>query len=217
MNDSKILKKDLFGEIRREQYAGETVIVRDTRPAAPGLRWIARRLMHREAQILARLSGIDGIAEVIRLDRRQLLRSHIEGKALHRVRPDDAGFFRLANQLRRKMQRAGVAHNDLAKEPNILVRPNGRPAFIDFQMAWHSSSRGKLFRIAAREDLRHLLKHKRYYCQDALTQREIGILENPSLAARTWRSTVKPVYLFITRRLLGWSDREGAGDRGEAA
>lgn len=217
MNDSKILKKDLFGEIRREQYGGETVVVRDTRPAAPGLRWVARRLMQREAQILARLSGIDGFAEVIRLDRGQLLRSHIEGKALHRVRPDGAGFFRLANQLRRKMQRAGVAHNDLAKEPNILVRPNGTPAFIDFQMAWHSSSRGKLFRIAAREDLRHLLKHKRYYCPDSLTQREIGVLENPSLAARIWRSTVKPVYLFITRRLLGWSDREGAGDRGEAA
>jgi hypothetical protein len=23
----------------------------------------------------------------------------------------------------------------------------------------------------------------------------------------------KPVYRFITRRLLGWADREGAGDR----
>jgi hypothetical protein len=95
------------------------------------------------------------------------------------------------------------------------VRPNGTPAFIDFQMALHSSSRGYLFRVAAREDLRHLLKHKRYYCQDALTQREIGVLENPSIAARIWRSTIKPVYIFITRRLLGWSDREGAGDRGE--
>jgi hypothetical protein len=26
--------------------------------------------------------------------------------------------------------------------------------------------------------------------------------------------TVKPVYLFVTRRLFGWADREGAGDRG---
>jgi hypothetical protein len=27
-------------------------------------------------------------------------------------------------------------------------------------------------------------------------------------------ATVKPVYLFVTRRVLRWSDREGAGDRG---
>jgi hypothetical protein len=26
---------------------------------------------------------------------------------------------------------------------------------------------------------------------------------------------VKPPYLFVTRRLLGWADREGAADRGE--
>lgn len=216
MSDSKILKKDLFGEIRLEQDAGNAVIVRDTRPAALGLRWIARKLMRREAAALAQLSGIDGFAEIVRIDDDQLLRSHIEGMALHHYRPDNAELFKQANKLRRKMQRAGVAHNDLAKEPNILVRRNGAPAFIDFQMALHSNKRGKIFRIAAREDLRHLLKHKRYYCPDALTGREIGILENPSVAARIWRSTVKPVYTFVTRRLLRWSDREGAGDRGEA-
>ena len=26
---------------------------------------------------------------------------------------------------------------------------------------------------------------------------------------------VKPIYLFLTRRVFGWSDREGAGDRGQ--
>ena len=217
MNDSKILKKDLFGEIRLEQCAGETVIVRDTRPAAPGLRWVARKLMRREAKILDRLSGIDGFAQVVRADRGQLVRSHIAGRPLHQARPNDVEFFHRANRLRRQMQRAGVVHNDLAKEPNILVTPDGMPAFIDFQMAWHSANRGKFFRVAAREDLRHLLKHKRYYCRESLTRREITILEQPSIAARVWRNTAKPVYIFVTRRVLGWSDREGAGDRGEAA
>jgi hypothetical protein len=32
-----------------------------------------------------------------------------------------------------------------------------------------------------------------------------------------FRSTVKPVYLFVTRRILGWSDREGAANRGDQA
>jgi len=26
---------------------------------------------------------------------------------------------------------------------------------------------------------------------------------------------VKPAYLFITRRILGWADREGAANRGD--
>jgi len=28
-----------------------------------------------------------------------------------------------------------------------------------------------------------------------------------------WMSTGKKLYTFVTRRLLGWADREGAGDR----
>ncbi|MBT8110083.1 MAG: serine/threonine protein kinase, partial [Gammaproteobacteria bacterium] len=120
-----------------------------------------------------------------------------------------------AAQLLRRMHRAGVVHNDLAKEPNLIVRDDGKAAFIDFQLAWHSNGRGRLFRIAAREDIRHLLKHKRTYCSNELTARERSILDNPSGLARLWMGLFKPLYLFITRRLFGWSDREGAGDRGQ--
>jgi hypothetical protein len=91
---------------------------------------------------------------------------------------------------------------------------DGSPAIIDFQLAAHSSKRGRLFRIAAYEDIRHLLKHKRTYCPDHLTQREKNILANPSPVSRVWMATIKPIYLFITRRILGWADREGARDRG---
>lgn len=215
MIESKILKKDLFGEIRLLNRGGAELIVRDTRQAAPGLRWLARMLMRREARMLALLADVDGVADVVQIEPDRLLRTYIDGKALHQFRPSDPGFFRAATRLRRAIQHAGIVHNDLAKEPNILVRASGAPAFIDFQMAWHSSARGKLFRVAAREDLRHLLKHKRYYCPDSLTRREQSILATPSVAARIWRNTAKPVYLFVTRRVLGWADREGAGDRGE--
>ena len=76
--------------------------------------------------------------------------------------------------------------------------------------------RGRLFRIAAYEDIRHLLKPKRSYRPDLLTRRERDILATPSPISRVWMGTVKPVYLFVTRHLLGWADREGAGDRGAA-
>ena len=130
------------------------------------------------------------------------------------ARPADIAWFTAAARLLRRLHCAGVVHNDLAKEPNILVLDDGSPAIIDFQLAAHSHRRGRLFRIAAYEDLRHLLKHKRTYRADRLTQRERDILANPSPVSRMWMGTVKPIYLFVTRRVLGWADREGARDRG---
>ena len=111
------------------------------------------------------------------------------------------------------MHRRGIAHCDLAKEPNWLVTPTGAPALVDFQLALIAPRRGRLLRMLAREDLRHLLKHKRTYCPERLTARERAILEHRGITSRLWMATVKPVYWFITRRLLGWADREGAGDR----
>jgi RIO-like serine/threonine protein kinase len=215
MADSTILKKDLFGEIRLSSYHGDRVVVRDSAAAASGLRWLARRMLRREARALAALSDIDGIAEVVRIERDQLTRSYLDGAPMHHGKPTDPAYFKSAARLLRRIHRAGVAHNDLSKEPNFLVRDDGAPALIDFQLAWHSAGRGKLFRLAAREDLRHLLKHKRTYCPQQLTSREKTILANPGLAAVAWSKTVKPLYLFVTRTIMGWSDREGAGDRGD--
>jgi hypothetical protein len=70
--------------------------------------------------------------------------------------------------------------------------------------------------MLAYDDLRHLLKHKRTYCPAHLTRRERAILARRSLLAALWAATGKPLYRIVTRRLLGWSDREGAGDRGPA-
>lgn len=132
---------------------------------------------------------------------------------MHEARPSDPDYFRRAARLLRRLHCRGVAHNDLAKEPNWLVTPAGEPAIVDFQLALHRPRRGRLFRILAREDIRHLLKHKRTYCPDRLTAREQRILAHPAMISAIWMRTGKPIYLFVTRRLLGWADREGAGDR----
>ena len=134
---------------------------------------------------------------------------------MHIARPTDPDYFKAAFALLRRLHAGDVVHNDLAKEPNLLVSPGGEPGLIDFQLAWHAPRRGRLFRALGYDDLRHLLKHKRTYCPERLTSRERQILQNPSTASRLWMRIVKPPYLFITRSLLGWSDREGASDRGE--
>lgn len=209
----KLLKNDVFGRVALSSAEGEPVIVRDLEGARWWARGLARRLMAREARALAALDGIDGVPRLLRAGRDSLARSYIDGLPMHRARPAEPAYFRRASALLRRLHRAGVVHNDLAKEPNWLVTAALEPAVVDFQLAWHRPRRGRLFRVLAREDLRHLLKHKRTYCASCLTRRERAILDSPSLPARAWMATVKPAYLFVTRRVLGWADREGAGDR----
>ncbi len=190
------------------------MIVRDTESAPFWVGWLARRLMRREARVLAALDGLDGVPELLEHSQRRLVRSFIAGEPLQVGKPLDPRYYRRALRLLRALHGLNVVHNDLAKEPNLLVTEDGSPAFLDFQLGWAPRRRGRLFRALAYEDLRHLLKHKRTYCPDALTARQRRILENPSWPSRAWRRTVKPIYMFVTRRLLGWADREGAGDRG---
>jgi RIO-like serine/threonine protein kinase len=212
-SDKILLKKDLLGEIWKTQYLGKSAVVRDARPARWWLAWLARALLRREATALAALQDIDGIPKLIEHNHHLLLRSFTPGVPMQVGQPRSAAYFRDAARLLRRIHSAGVAHNDLAKEPNILVSEEGSPTFIDFQLASYAARRGRLFRVAAREDIRHLLKHKKTYRPDLLTARERAILASPSSLSRVWMSLFKPVYLFVTRRLLGWSDREGAADR----
>ena len=215
MDDARLLKKDLFGEVLLLNSAADAEILRDTRAARWWVKWLARLLLRREVAGLRALEGIDGVPRILRSDAEQVSRSYVAGDPMHVARPTSPAYFRSAMRLLRRIHRAGVTHNDLAKEPNLLVREDGTAAFIDFQLAGCTTGRGRLFRIAAREDIRHLLKHKRTYCPQELTARELAILARPSGPSRAWMSLVKPVYMFVTRRLFGWSDREGAGDRGQ--
>lgn len=207
------LKADVFGTVTRVDARQGTLVCRDVCGARPWAKWLARHLARREARALRTLAGVTGVPALLDFDGRQLHRSWIDGEPMHRARPRDPAYFRAAFALVRRLHRARVAHNDLAKEPNWLVTPEGRPALVDFQLALVSPGRGRLFRALARDDIRHLLKHKRTYCPQCLTAREQRILATPSLVSRLWMATGKKVYLFVTRRVLGWADREGAGDR----
>lgn len=212
-SDSKLLKKDIFGEVSLCYGEAGMRIVRDASRARPWARWLARRLLAREARSLAATDGIAGIPEVLYVKTDTLHRSWIAGEPMQINRPADSGYFLAAAKLLRRLHRQGLVHNDLAKEPNWLVTDGGQPGIVDFQLAWYCPKRGRLFRLLAREDLRHLLKHKRTYCPDYLTGRERAILANPSMPSRAWMLGGKPVYHFVTRKIFGWADREGANDR----
>jgi RIO-like serine/threonine protein kinase len=212
----RLLKQDLFGRVELvvlDDGRGSVAVRRDTRRARWWTRPLARWLAAREARALSRLAGFPDVPQLISWRDGILLRTWLEGQPMQVARPRNAEFFDRASALVRRLHAAGVVHNDLAKEPNWLVRDDGQPALIDFQLSWAPRRRGALFRLLGREDVRHTLKHKRYYCPDSLRARESAILDRPGCLSAVWMRFGKPVYLFVTRKLLGWSDREGAGDR----
>lgn len=217
-DDGALLKRDLFGEVRRVRVmlhdGSEDCVRRDTTLAARGLRWFARSLAAREARALQVLRRTPDVPRLVSWDGRRLVRSWLPGVPLQSAGGVDRAYFREALRLLRRLHSAGLVHNDLAKEPNWLVAPDGRPLLVDFQLAMRPRHRGRLFRMLAHDDLRHLLKHKRTYCPGQLTARQRAILARRSPLAAAWARSGKPVYRFVTRRLLGWADREGAGDRG---
>jgi RIO-like serine/threonine protein kinase len=216
----RVLKRDAFGTVTllgdTADSASGPLVERDTSTAGWWLRWLARRLANREAQALRALEGVPGVPRLVIWNGRTLRRSWIPGSPMHLAPPPSRAYFRDALRLLRLIHAAGVLHNDLAKEPNWLVTPGGMPALVDFQLASHPRRRGRWFRLLAYDDLRHLLKHKRSYCPENLSARQRAILARRSAIAALWAGTGKPLYRFVTRRILGWSDREGAGDRPQA-
>src|SRR6476619_3386911 len=213
-----LLKRDVFSTVERGRFrddAGEVDAVLRRLDQVPAWSYpLARHLFARERHALALARDLGVGPKLLWAGRRALVRGFIDGVALHLAKPyGDAAYFRSAKQALRKLHRAGICHNDLAKEQNWLVGRDRKVYLTDFQLAACFKKRSRLFRIAAYEDLRHLLKHKRSYAPQALTPMERKILARKSFVASIWLKTGKKVYQAITRGLFNFTDREGGGRR----
>jgi hypothetical protein len=213
-----LLKRDVFSTVERGRFrseAGEVDAVLRRLDSVPWWSYIpARHLFGRERRALALARDLRVGPELLWAGRQALVRGFINGVALHLAKPTgDVAYFRSAKRALRKLHRAGICHNDLAKEQNWLRGSDGNAYVTDFQLAACFRTRGRLFRIAAYEDLRHLLKHKRSYAPQALTPKERKILARKSFVASIWLLTGKKVYRAITRGLFNFTDREGGGRR----
>jgi hypothetical protein len=213
-----LLKRDVFSTVERGRFRADTgevdAVLRRLDQVPVWSYPLARHLFARERHALALARDLDVGPKLLWAGRQALVRGFIDGVALHLARPHgDIAYFRSAKLALRKLHRAGICHNDLAKEQNWLRGSDGRAYLTDFQLAACFKTRSRLFRIAAYEDLRHLLKHKRSYAADALTPMERKILARKSFVASLWLKTGKKVYQAITRGLFNFTDREGGGRR----
>lgn len=216
--DGVLLKRDVFSTVERgrfHQQGGDVDAVLRRLDQVPWWSYlVARHLFARERRALALARDLRVGPELLWAGGQMLVRGFIDGVALHLAKPKgDVRYFRSAKAALRKLHRRGICHNDLAKEQNWLRGNDGLAYLTDFQLAVCFTSRSRMFRIAAYEDLRHLLKHKRSYAPEALTPKERKILARKSWPARVWLMTGKKVYRAITRGIFNFTDREGGGRR----
>jgi hypothetical protein len=218
---ARVLKRDAFGRIERIDLdpEGRFSIVRRVACGGriPGSARIARLLLRREREALRALDGLAGVPRLVGHERTFLDRTWIEGTPLHEARSLPEDFFDRLDELVAACHARGVCHNDLHKEQNILVARDGYPALVDFQLA-SVHSRPTLARASrARDDLRHVEKHRRRYTRDGRGPRGSEVLD-PSRGAghgiprsglaRVWRRAVKPLYVALTRGILRTRDGE---------
>src|SRR5215467_8150628 len=217
-SEGVLLKRDVFSTVERGRFRSEDGEVDAVLRRLDQVPWwsfgLALHLFARERKALTLAKGLNVGPELLWAGRRALVRGFIDGVALHLAKPHgDVAYFRSAKAAIQRLHRAGICNNDLAKEQNWLRGTDGQCYLTDFQLAACFRTRSRIFRIAAYEDLRHLLKHKRTYTPETLTPKERKILARKSLVARIWLMTGKKVYRAITRGLFNFTDREGGGRR----
>lgn len=213
-----ILKRDVFSTVERGEFTDPEGRVAAVLRRIDRVPWwtfpLARYFLRKEARALRSVQHLNIAPRLLHQGRRALVRSWIDGVPLHIARPAGrADYFASAKARLRAMHRVLVSHNDLAKEQNWLVGKDGLAYLTDFQLAIRFTRRTRLFRLAAYEDLRHLLKHKRRYVPNALTAAEKRVLARKAWPTRVWMATGKRVYIWITRGLFRYTDREGSGGR----
>lgn len=119
------------------EAAGRRWVVKDFAPRAAWVRnTIGRWFVRRELANLRRLAGIDGIPPAaFRLDAHALAFGFIDGQNYGRQPVAVPAYFIALEALMQSMHARGIVHLDNRGSGNVLVRPDGSPALIDFQSA----------------------------------------------------------------------------------
>lgn len=123
--------------VSRVNVAGREWVVKDFAPRAWWVRnTIGRLFVRRELATMERLHGIEGIPpDPFRLDAHAIAFGYLEGETLGKVDParQSPAYFTALEVLMRSIHARGIVHLDTRGTGNVLMRPDGSPALIDFQ------------------------------------------------------------------------------------
>lgn len=124
-------------QVFRVEAAGRAWVVKDFSRRSLWVRYtIGRLLLRRELRALQRLAGIDGVPQsAFRIDGDAIAAEFIPGVTLGQVPAEqmDTAFFTDLERLLEAVHARGIVHLDTRGTGNMLRRPDGKPALIDFQ------------------------------------------------------------------------------------
>jgi len=175
--DKRVLRGGSAFEAEVAVYSGAEggFVVKDCSPMHPLMRALfGRRVKNREIAIYARLEGAAGVPDFVGvIDGDAFAIEYVEGQTLarHLDRPLlDGALANLATVVDGLHARR-VVHLDLKQKRNVLVRPDGSVAIIDFESALHLGEGilGRaLFAFLKKRDRAGVVKFKSKYAPHLL-------------------------------------------------
>jgi hypothetical protein len=207
----RTVKHDFFaatGFYRRQSDSRRVVLKlgRTHDYAGIPLQWLGRWLCNRELRFYESCKDLPNVPAVLgRVGPTGFVHAYVPGQPLSKHRPIPDTFFDELFALLAALHRRHIAYVDTNKPQNILQGDDGRPHLIDFQISFglHDFGDNPLTRFILRrlqkEDLYHILKHKRRLRPDLLTPDQRQAAEHKSWYIRLHRFITKP-YFLIRRR-----------------
>lgn len=201
-----LLKKGRLAASERISWMGRPA-VRKTLSCRPRLPFLSRELDRwlaaREAAQLERAAGVPGVPLLLaRPAENVLVREFVEGTPLPRHPSPPPGVFEDLSRIVASLHGRGITHNDLHKEANVIVTPDGRAALLDFQLSLSLPKGSSLFRWLAAFDRYHVAKNRRHRTGVPLSSGEAALFERTMVLRRLHRLVVKKPMNLLTRRLF---------------
>ena len=206
------IKHDFFAATGfYENAAGRRVVLKVGRVvefAGLPLKWVGKWLCRREMRFYSRLSDVPHIPALLGTwGETGFIHEYVPGRPLSRDRSVPDGFFDELAGLFGELHRRQIAYVDANKPQNILLGEDGSPHLIDFQISWDLLNLGDTainrwwLSKLQREDLAHLLKHKKRLRPDEMTRQECEAVDRRSLLIRAHRFVFKP-WFRLRRRIF---------------
>lgn len=178
-------------QVYRVDVGDRSWVVKDfSRRSAWVRHTIGRFLLRRELRALQRLAGIDGIPQhAFRIDADAIAAEYIAGDTLGHVAAGLMGtaFFVELERLLDAVHARGIVHLDTRGTGNMLRRPDGRPALIDFQASLDTRWMPASWRRWLDDlDMTGVYKKWRQHAPDTMGEERAALYERMTRRRRLW-------------------------------
>jgi hypothetical protein len=190
---------------------GERVVLKVGRTqdyAGVPLLWLGKFLCRREVRFYQACADLPNVPQMLgRVGPTGFVHAYVQGRPLCKEHQVPDTLFDELFALLKTLHERDIAYVDTNKPQNILQGDDGRPHLIDFQISFdlHDFGNNPLTRAILhrlqKEDLYHILKHKRKLRPDLMTEEEQARAKKVSGFIKAHRVLTRP-YFLIRRRIF---------------